>query len=89
MKEQSLKNRILRYLQKHGGWIASGTIQQLAHQAGYYSPANASRRCRELENDNELEVEYRKGHAWYRAKQRAKKVTYYVPELDKKLEVYA
>lgn len=65
MDRLSLKNRIANYLQKKEDWVASGRIQELA-QADYRSPQNAGRRCRELVEEGILEVEYRKGHAWYR-----------------------
>lgn len=67
MKHESLKNRIANYLQKQETWVASGRIQELA-SADYRSPQNAGRRCRELVAEGILEVEYRKGHAWYRFK---------------------
>ena len=67
MKHLSLKNRIANYLQRQEDWVASGRIQELA-QADYRSPQNAGRRCRELVKEDVLEVEYRKGHAWYRYK---------------------
>lgn len=69
MKEASLKTRLTNYLQRKGDWVASGHLQELAQQNGYWSPQNTGRRLRELENEGIVEVDYRKGHAWYRAKQ--------------------
>lgn len=90
MKTQSLKNRILSYLEKHGGWVASGEIQRRALDVGYSSPQNAGRRCRELVEDEKLEVEYRHGHAWYRAKTPKQRSVYYVnlPEGRKEIVTY-
>lgn len=67
MTELSLKQRLLRYLQNNHGFIASGEIQRIATEKTTYTPSNVSRRLRELENEGEIEVTYRKGHAWYRA----------------------
>jgi len=52
----------------HSTWIASGDLQRIVIQATRYTPQNVGRRLRELENEGVLEVEYRKGHAWYRLK---------------------
>lgn len=51
-----------------GVWIPSGEIQRLVTSTTKYSPANATRRLRELVEDGTLEVEYRKprNHAYYR-----------------------
>lgn len=65
----SLQQRILNYLTARKGWINSGEIERLALGAGYKS-SNSGRRCRELQNDGLLEVEYRHGIAWYRAKEK-------------------
>jgi len=67
MKE-SLKSRIYKYLQKRDYFVASGDIQRLAQENGYYSPQNSGRRLRELCEEGKIEVEYRKNHAWYRRK---------------------
>lgn len=69
MKKESLKTRLINYLQKKNDWVASGLLQELAQQNGYWSPQNTGRRLRELENEGIIEVEYRKGHAWYRHRQ--------------------
>lgn len=65
----SLKERLLDWLRRNPGYIASGTIQRMVASKTNYSPQNVGRRLRELHTEGELEVEYRKGHAWYRAKQ--------------------
>ena len=64
----SLRERIIAYLKKRDYFVASGDIQRLALENGYYSPSNASRRLRELHQEGILEVEYRKSHAFYRFK---------------------
>lgn len=69
MKEISLKTRLANFLQKKECFIASGDLQRLAQENGYWSPQNTGRRLRELQNEGIVEVEYRKGHAWYRFNQ--------------------
>jgi len=68
MREISLKNRIENYLKKRDYFVASGDIQRLAQENGYYSPQNSGRRLRELHEEGILDVEYRKGHAYYKFK---------------------
>ena len=72
MTQISLKNRIIRYLEKRKDlpepWVASGDIQDLARMNGMYSPQNSGRRLRELQTDGIIEVEYRKNHAYYKFK---------------------
>lgn len=70
----SLKNRILKYLQKRDYFVASGDIQRLAMDNGFYSPQNAGRRLRELCEEGILVVEYRKGHAFYKYENNQNKV---------------
>ena len=61
-----LKKRLLAYFQKRPGLpIASGDIQRLVTEKTTYSAANATRRLRELAEEGELTVEYRKNHAYY------------------------
>lgn len=66
----SLSERLAKYIRNQDGFVASGELQRLAMNAGY-TPQNAGRRLRELVEDGELEVEYRKPHhhAYYRTKQ--------------------
>lgn len=65
--KQSLRDRLLKYLQKQHGWVASGDLQRLVVQHTDYTPRTAVRRLEELAEEGALEVEYRKGHAFYRA----------------------
>ena len=67
--ELSLKDRLVKYLQNNHGWIASGTLQRIVAEKTTYTPRTTCRRLEELVNNNKLEVQYRKGHAWYRATQ--------------------
>ncbi len=67
MKE-SLRSRLLRYLIRHHGFISSGDLQRIVMQTTSYTAQNVGRRLREMQNDGELIVEYRSGHAWYKAK---------------------
>lgn len=66
MKQESLRNRIIKFLAKRDYFVASGDLQRLAQENGYYSPQNTGRRLRELAEDGTLKVEYRRGHAWYK-----------------------
>jgi hypothetical protein len=65
--KQSLRERILVYLRKRDYFVASGDIQRLALENGFYSPQNAGRRLRELAEEGKLEVTYKGGHAFYKA----------------------
>lgn len=66
----SLSKKIENYLRRKECWVASGEIQRIAMENGYYSPQNTGRRLRELHEEGILEVEYReKNHAWYRFNQ--------------------
>ena len=67
MKE-SLKTRLVRYLLKSHGWVASGELQRIVMENTSYTPRTTVRRLEELVNEGKLEVQYRRGHAWYRAK---------------------
>lgn len=67
----ALKERLLVYLKKRPTeWVASGDLQRLVTQHTDYTPANSTRRLRELHEDGELDVQYRHGHAWYRVHQK-------------------
>jgi hypothetical protein len=55
-------------------WRASGDIQRIVSEKTNYTPANSSRRLRELAEEGELEVEIRDGHSWYCYKPHHKKV---------------
>jgi DNA-binding transcriptional ArsR family regulator len=64
----TLKERLARYMRNNHGWIASGDIQRLVSEKTSYTPSNASRRLRELAEEGVLEVQIRRGHAWYKLK---------------------
>lgn len=68
----TLKERLMRYMMKrHSEWVPSGELQRIVAKYTTYSPANVTRRLRELEVDGKLEVQLRKNHAWYRSPQRS------------------
>lgn len=81
MKKPTLRDRLIKYLQNHEGWTASGELQRLAMNAGY-TPQNAGRRLRECVEDGILSVEYRKphNHAFYRYEKQLKTITDYKVE---------
>ena len=64
----TLKDRLIRYLKNNPQWHASGDLQRLVSEHTTYSPQNTGRRLRELVQEAKAEVEYKKGHAYYRAK---------------------
>ena len=66
MPTLTLKERLLRYLQARPGvQVPSGELQRLVTTHTKYSPANATRRLRELAEDGIIEVEQIKGHSHY------------------------
>jgi hypothetical protein len=65
---KTLKQKLLAYLAANPGTHASGDIQRMEwrdRRGKLASPANLTRRLRELVNEGKLLVEYRKGHAHY------------------------
>lgn len=65
----SLKERLVLYLMKrHSEYMASGDLQRIVAKYTDYTPRTVVRRLEELVNENRLEVQYRKGHAFYRVK---------------------
>jgi hypothetical protein len=66
----SLKDRLTRYLRNNHGWIAKGEICDLAREKTGATGEHTGRRLRELTEDGTLEVQYRKGHAFYRTAQK-------------------
>ena len=76
MPKLTLRNRLLAYYRKRPNQrIASGDIQRIVVATTSYTPANATRRLRELAEDKLLMVDYKKGHAiyWYEAEEMAVK----------------
>jgi hypothetical protein len=67
--EQSLKNRIARYLDhEYPKWIHGGQLEALSMSAGYKA-SNGSRRCRDLVAEGRIErKENEKGEVLYRYK---------------------
>jgi len=68
MNRLTLKERLLKWLRAHPGWMPSGELQRIVALNTTYSPQNVGRRLRELENANLVEVKYHRGHAHYRIK---------------------
>lgn len=68
----SLKSRLLAHLRKRNEWVNGGDLERAALNAGFKS-SNASRRCRELENEGLLERKIMKHpttgkrSVWYKA----------------------
>jgi DNA-binding transcriptional ArsR family regulator len=67
MSRATLKERLLKWLRNHPGFIPSGELQRIVAQSTKYSPQNVGHRLRELENEGLIEVKYERGHAHYRA----------------------
>ena len=67
--EKPLKSRLLAYLQRNHGWIASGELQRLAVKFTTHTPRSVVRRLQEMHESGELERKLIKNHAYYRAKQ--------------------
>lgn len=72
MNKQTLKARLLKWLHQQApeSFIPSGEIQRVVATATSYSPANVTRRLRELQTEGKVEVVYKKGHAHYRVTQK-------------------
>lgn len=63
----TLKQRVLSYFQRNPTLlVASGEIQRMVQQKTVYTPANATRRLRELAEEGLLTVKLIKGHAHYK-----------------------
>lgn len=67
MNKLSLKDRLVNFLLKSHGWISSGELQRIVAEKTTYTPRTTCRRLEELVVEGKLEVQYRKGHAWYRS----------------------
>lgn len=66
MKKESLKIRILSYIRTYGGKVNGGEIERLALTNGYKA-SNASRRCRELDEEGLIKGDIINGTVWYSA----------------------
>lgn len=63
----TLKDRLVAYMQRHHTeWVASGALQRIVVEKTSYTPRTAVRRLEELAERGVLQVEYRKGHAFYK-----------------------
>jgi hypothetical protein len=69
----TIKEQLTTLLRSGHGFVASGDLQRMRwlDSAGRLAtPANISRRLRELAADGVLEVQIRRGHAHYRLAQK-------------------
>jgi hypothetical protein len=66
----TFKERLARYMRNNHGWIAKGQLEDFVRAKTSYAVENTGRRSRELEIDGVLEVQIRKGHAYYRLAQK-------------------
>lgn len=57
MKE-SIKTKIKLYLTEKRGWVKGGLIEDFIRQTDGHKASNASRRCRELEDEGVIESQY-------------------------------
>lgn len=65
--KMSLRERLLKYLQKNEGvWIPKGKLGDLARAYTKATGEHTFRRLRELAEERMIEVKYIKGHAHYR-----------------------
>lgn len=76
-----LKIQLKRYLEKHGGYISSGELQRqffpkyaYGERKGFHTPRSVVRRLEELASEKIIQVEHRKGHSWYMAQPKPKRV---------------
>lgn len=51
----SIKQKILTYLTEHPGWVYGGIIEDFIRQTDGHKASNASRRCRELEDEGKID----------------------------------
>jgi hypothetical protein len=65
----SLKQKLERYLRNNHGWVSKGAIYDLARERTGATGEHTGRRLRELTEEGLLEVQCRKGHAYYRIKE--------------------
>lgn len=68
----SLRQQLLDYLKGRNCFVIKGDLERYANTLGHYGD-NASRRLRELAEDNEIESEIRKNEkglrlVWYKIK---------------------
>lgn len=73
---------------KQGGLVNGGELERLAMEHGYKA-SNASRRCRELENEGIIKNEYKNGTVWYKVnEEKFTKETIFIPSLNKYITRY-
>jgi DNA-binding HxlR family transcriptional regulator len=65
----TLKEKLTQHLRDGHGFVASGDLQRLPwkdSRGNLVTPSNISRRLRELAAEGILQVQIRRGHAYYR-----------------------
>jgi hypothetical protein len=70
----TIREQLTKHLREGHGWVASGDLQRMEWRDSHgrlATPSNISRRLRELAADGVLEVQLRRGHAYYRVAQKA------------------
>jgi hypothetical protein len=69
----TIREKLAKHLREGHSWLASRDLQRMdwrdCHGA-LATPSNISRRLREFAANGILEVQIRKGHAWYRLAQK-------------------
>jgi hypothetical protein len=61
---------LARELRNNHGWIAKGEIEKLVMEKTTCTADNTGTRLRELAKEGVLEVQKRRGHAFYRLKRK-------------------
>ncbi len=56
--KDSIKNKILNFLQENPGWQYGGVIEDFIRSTDGHKASNASRRARELEDEQKVESRY-------------------------------
>lgn len=72
----TIKNKILSYLTEHPGWVYGGIIEDFIRQTDGHKASNASRRCRELEDEGKIDRRIERGVVQYRIKQSENVITF-------------
>ncbi len=69
MTRDSLKSRLLKYLENNPSWHAKGKLCDLAREHTGATGEHTGRRLRELAEEGLVEVKHIKNHAHYKIKQ--------------------
>lgn len=69
MTKKTLRQRLISYLKRNGGFVNGGELERLALDAGFKA-STVSRRARECAEEGIIERKEEKGSVWYRYKSR-------------------